>query len=244
MQFTLFPLDVMRVEPPLQGADLFGIGIALDGLPYYLKHPDKPNLPLTEWVCNQVAHAVGLPTTSVSQLKLRDGIVVFGSRAEASAYSIPDNAKSRMAMVPKLIPSVSNPQIYSACFVFDLFFSNTDRHWGNLLYQQLNNQLVIRVIDFSRSFPATPLLPIDAIANSTTVKVYKAISNITGVNRSIANDIIEKICKIDATTFESFIDSAHESWVNQDNKNALMQFWEDKDKRLLQIKEYLNHELL
>ncbi|MGZ3767247.1 MAG: HipA family kinase [Mucilaginibacter sp.] len=246
MQSSLFPLEVVRTDPPQQGVDVFAIATASDGLTYYLKHPiSHPNVPLTEWVCNHIAHQVGLPTVGVNQLQLKCGTIAFGSRAEASAKSLPDDKTARMLIAPQLIKAVSNPHIYSSCFILDLFLSNPDRHLGNFLYQSLNNKLVIRVIDFSRSFPATTCLSIEDILQSNTGITYNLIRSMTGICLDHNNAIFDKLAKIKIDYIENLIDSAHHSWTNNDTKESLLEFWEHKrDARLQEIAEHIKNEIL
>jgi hypothetical protein len=245
MQGNIFPLDVISLDPPQQGCDLYGQCVASDGLPYFLKHPDRtPKVPLTEWLCNHLASTVGLPTVGINQLRLRDNTIAFGSRCEANAYSVPDDAQSRLKIIPQLIPLVKNPHIYSACFAFDLFVSNADRHFGNHLYQKFDQSLVVRIIDFSRAFPAYPMLSMAELMTSNTVNTFKAVRTMAQIDIAAIDGIVEKIAKIPLNKVEQLIESAHPTWVDQAYQTDILFFWAlEREKRLQQITAYC-HELL
>lgn len=143
-QSELYPLNIQWDYPYQQNTAVLNRKVrASDGLTYAVKTADPDgSVPASEWICAEIAHAVGVPTPFFRILRDFDGLLAFGSRWETGLMA-------NNGMIP--FDQVEDMGVFSSIFVFDLLVANVDRHGGNMLYQTVDGKLKVLAFDHSHT---------------------------------------------------------------------------------------------
>jgi hypothetical protein len=171
MQSSFLNVVCNRTKPPPATADATCIAIDDNtGKRYLCKSGDEhPMIPPSEWICAALARSIHIPVadSAVIQAPGYSG-PLFGSIWEGGGQ------KDSLEAIPK----VSNTEIFSDAFAFDLAVHNVDRHPCNFLYLELAGDIVAKLIDASKAFIyhsiPLPLLPLDPdCATIANLKYYR-----------------------------------------------------------------------
>ena len=132
----LFPQRTINEYPAnLGSADAELMVTAEDGMDYVVKTTKKiAAIPASEWVCQNLADACGIPTPQFSQIQLMSGDVGFGSQWDESAIKDQATRNQVVSAIPGL-PLLA--EMFSAIYAIDLFTFNTDRHLGNYFFVKI-----------------------------------------------------------------------------------------------------------
>lgn len=136
-------------------ADSLGEAEADDQQRYYIKGDlGCASIRASEWICTQLAEAVGIAAPAAAVLRRSTGDTVFGSRR---LIGVANEVVTRNFLLTPSASNVSVPvvgmaQLLSAIYAFDLFVFNEDRHFGNYLSLDDNGVRRFYAFDFSRAF--------------------------------------------------------------------------------------------
>ncbi len=216
-QTSFFPTQCNRTKPKPTGADADFIAICDSTTERYLcKGQSKYlHLPSTEWICSSLARDVGLPVPpfSVIEMVTDPGIYLFGSQWIAGGLDF-TVALSR----------VSNPDLFSQIFGLDWFVHNDDRHLGNYLYIEIQGDVILRPMDFSRSWkhhgwplPNLPLNPCHTLVQKPHWQSQ------FGYNKPDA--ILDRIEALPTDWMEKTLAALPPAWINDADSADLIQWW-------------------
>ena len=209
----------------LGSADAEYIVTAEDGMDYVVKTTKKIfGVPASEWICQNLADACGIPTPQFSQIELRNGDLGFGSQWDESAIKDQATRNQIVLAVPGL-PILAD--MFSAIYVLDLFSFNVDRHLGNYFFVRTNLGVGVKAYDFSRAFyslgwpiPAPPLP-----SNCHTVACYRSLKVGYPLSPPIAAETLRRIAAVPQATVQSWLDEMPTSWMSDAQKAETVKWW-------------------
>lgn len=227
---SLFELRVLHLVPPIgEGKTIRTNAIAEDGFDYAVKSAEKhPLLPVSEWLCYRLAGALALSLPASAVLVMPDGSRVFGSRIE-----------SGLARMEKLVREGTAPEMFlAACadrlsvvYAIDLFVANIDRHFGNFLFGENSlGQRTVMPIDFGHALlvGGWPLPSILEKPNPTTTHL-KILRHMDLFRAPAALMALGTLSQINAVTVERWFDQVPVQWIQTQQKNALIDWWNSDD---------------
>lgn len=232
-QASFFPIQCNRTKPKPTGADADFIAICDATTERYLcKGQSKYSyLPSTEWICSSLARDVGLPVPDFSVIEMitDPGVYLFGSQWIAGGLDF-TVALSR----------VSNPDLFSQIFGVDWFVHNDDRHLGNYLYIEILGDVILRPMDFSRSwgYHGWPLPNLPMNQCNTLQQKPKWEAEFTYVK---PDTVLDKIDLLPSEWMERTLDALPPAWVTPAERADLIQWWitPGRHARVIQAKSTL-----
>ncbi len=228
-QSSFLPIQCNRSKPKPTGADADFIAICDATTERYLckGQSNNPHLPSTEWICSSLARDVGLPVPpfSVIEMTTDPGVYLFGSQWIAGGIDF-----------TIALSKVSNPNSFSEIFGVDWFVHNDDRHLGNYLYIEIQGDIILRPMDFSRSWKyhgwPMPALPLNPLCN--TMQHMPRWSAQFGYIKPF--DILDRISALPADWMDKTLSSLPQAWISNAERTALIRWWGSSD-RLMRINE-------
>jgi len=228
-QPTLFPIDIIETYPSnLNSADLTMIGKGRDGKHYAIKtiHDNNGFVPASEFFCHHLARLVSIPTPSFEHLQLSENEVAFGSTWEGGVNTI----KALPDMIEILTGKIIVQDIesfFGKVYAFDLFVNNEDRHFGNYIFRDsFNKSKIALAFDFSRSWMETGPFEYNCLENKS--KTYMCNEYIRVHNKfdiTSALDTLDLISKIPKENVEMILNSMHETWMSNKDKDLMLDWW-------------------
>ncbi|MFZ6873859.1 hypothetical protein ACO0LF_17525 [Undibacterium sp. Di27W] len=235
MQLNLAPIHCVRTKPAPNTADADCIAYCANtGFPYLCKSAkSQPKLPAREWICTHLANACGLPVADCAPVTIegRDDIL-FGSRWEGGTVD---------PTVGYTI--VANPHIFSKALSFDFATQNGDRHLNNYLYQDVEGEILLRLIDFSRAlnFEGWPPPPLPMDSNTNTCRSFTTWSMNYPFLKNDAESIIKNWTQLPNTLMDSIFQTMPIEWMDQAERDTLADWWKSQDRidRGIEVGKYL-----
>lgn len=229
-QSSFLPIQCNRTRPKPTGADADFIAICDATTERFLcKGQSKYlHLPSTEWICSSLARDVGLPVPSFSVIEMvtDPGVYLFGSQWIAGGLDF-----------TVALSKVSNSDLFSQIFGVDWFVHNDDRHLGNYLYIEIQGDVILRPMDFSRSWRhhgwPLPDLPL----NSCNTLQYKPFwQTHFGYNKPDA--VLDRIDALPDEWMERTLDALPPAWIGDIERADLIQWWiaRGRQARVIQAK--------
>lgn len=176
---------------------------------------------MVEWLGQFWARRCGLPVPDCYAVELaaNPGVYLFGSRWEGG-NSGPSLDGSNIALV-------SNQEVFSAAWAFDLLIHNVDRHLGNFLYLTLAGELVVKVMDHGRSmwFSGWPLPAPPPVSTSKTCVVRKLTKRRAKFDRAEALRVVAAWSAITKQDVVDELDSLPQAWVDPARRAELESWW-------------------
>lgn len=218
-QSTLATVFCVRTKQPPNCADAECIAYCGNtGFPYLCKSADSdPGLPAREWICTHLAGACGLPVPNCAQVKI-DGRsdILFGSEwaGGTKAYY-------------QVFSEIQNPHIFSGTLAFDFASQNGDRHLNNYLYLEVHGQILIRLIDFSRSlnFDGWPMPQLPIGASENTNIDFQKWSAIHPFIKSEAEKIIDRWNSLPNDWMSNIIMTMPDEWMSVADRAIYTDWW-------------------
>lgn len=147
---------ITKRKPKIGGLDNLGPGSTQHGESFLLKEGGWVGT--SEFIGAAICHVCGVPMCNPSIVTIEEfGLIrhVFGSRMELGLKQF---TRNDIGAWQGVIARCVNPSIFSAMLAIDLALGNDDRHWGNWLVQDLEDDMgqpvfAVRAMDFSRSWP-------------------------------------------------------------------------------------------
>ncbi|MGE5504150.1 MAG: hypothetical protein ACM31L_06975 [Actinomycetota bacterium] len=226
-------------------ADTIGEGEADDGGRYVLKN-DAHERPVraSEWLCTNIAEAVGFIAARPCFLEMPDGALVFGSRrlagvaaqAESHKHLLtpgghPDQPKNALPLRTSL----------SALYAFDMAFNNDDRHLNNYMFTVESGALRPVAFDFSRSlFWNWPLAGF-VHPQTATRQLGAILRQFHGWDLAAAEGVITRLETLPTATVERFINEMPGDWLAEQLRTDLLAWWSGQGRidRLAELREGL-----
>lgn len=237
----LFPQRTVNEYPANLGtADAEYLVTAEDGMDYVVKTTKKVlGVPASEWICQNLADACGIPTPQFAQIELRSGEVGFGSQWDAAA--IRDHG-IRNAIVSAVPGSPDLAGMFSAIYVLDLFAYNLDRHFGNYLFVQTGVGIGVKVYDFSRAFYCLglpiPTLPLPGTCK--TVACYRSLKVGYPLSKPVVAETVRRIAAVPHSAVQTWLDEMPGAWMSDAHKDETSKWWRaELPVRLTQITQGL-----
>lgn len=223
-QDELFELEVAALTPTSGTARLRWTGIASDGWKYAIKRTsDHPLLPLSEWFCHRLAEAVHLPVPPYRALRLKcDGTLAFGSRWEGSARQLgdmPPADQKRYLVQGKNICKILG---------LDLFLPNTDRHFGNFLWHQIDGTVRAMAFDYSESWAMHEgglHNPKAMEPKCNTFKVMDFLSVFGALKPHEIGETAGRLMQISDKKVAAIAQTIPAEWVSELDEGAIMAWW-------------------
>ncbi len=243
MQGRLFPLPISRVDPvDLGSADCSLIGTGLDGIPYVLKTTKEsggPYVPLSEWVCSNLAHASSIPVPPFEIAVLTGKEFAFASRWEGGVLNFKD--------VPAVLSGIYKIQGVAerigAIYAFDLFVSNPDRHFKNYLLRKgsPDGRTILMAPDYSRALLVNgwPLpMPIFSPSMNTerAIRILATMHDRSGMAKG-ALMLLDRLESLPGDFMEVVLKHVPPAWDPQGLSEPLAEWWKtDRNKRISLIR--------
>ncbi|WP_158673614.1 HipA family kinase [Bosea sp. FBZP-16] len=230
MQYVLFPLRAVVEFPKSKPtADALGEVEADDGHRYYIKG-DAHGAPVkaSEWICTNLAEAVGISAPSPALVELSTGEVVFGSRRVGGvAADVLTQGYLLRNPAPNIgaPPTVGLQRVLSAIYIFDLFLFNDDRHLGNYLSYDDNGTQRLYAFDFSRclfwSWPWSGFPPIGC-----NTRIWgRVLQHIHGFDGTVARTTLDRLEALSDDTIEGIFNRMPANWLDPDRRSQFQSFW-------------------
>lgn len=218
-QITLATVFCSRTKPPPNSADADCIAYcANSGFPFLCKSTDDdPKLPSREWICTHLASDCGLPVANCAAVEI-DGRpdILFGSQWEGGTKDY-----------YQALPLVQNSNVFSGTLAFDFTSNNGDRHLNNYLYLEVQGQILIKLIDFSRALNFNgwpmPQLPIPPGEN-TNLDFYKW-SLAHPFIKAEAEKIINKWNALPNDRMSQILGPMPLAWMSDADRQILIDWW-------------------
>jgi hypothetical protein len=199
---------------------------------YVVKTKQKhPGIPISEWFCQSLADACGIPTPQFAQIKLMDGRVGFGSQWDESAVK----DQGLIAQITSAVPGeVWLAQKFSEIYVIDLFTYNRDRHLGNYFFVKTNKGHGVKAYDFSRAFlyNAWPMPPLP-LGSCNTTACYSALRVGYPFNVEAGEKLVGKIAGIPSSEVDTWLGEVPSDWITDDQKNTVSVWWKNESPKVL-----------
>lgn len=245
-QGEIFPRKVLYVAPQADPtADTLGEGEADDGGRYVLKN-DAHGRPVraSEWLCTNIAEAVGFIAARPCVLEMPDGTLVFGSRRLAGVAAQAESHKH--ILTPGGHPDQPKHAIplgtsLSALYAFDMAFNNDDRHLNNYMFTVESGALRPVTFDFSRSlFWAWPLAGF-VPPQTATRDLGAFLRQLHGWDLVAAEGVITRLETLSAETVQRFIKEMPGDWLVEQLRTDLLTWWSGQGRkdRLAELREGL-----
>ena len=230
-QFQLFARKaIIEFPPKQQSADSLGEVEADDNCLYYVKgDAHGRSVRASEWICTQIAEAIGIAAPAPAVIELQDGSTVFGSRriagvadaAITTAYLTSSSASNAG------IPAQGLKSLLSKIYALDMFLNNTDRHLGNYLSVDDNGVRRLYAFDFSRAlFWEWPWVGYPS-ADVHTRTWGSVLRRLHGFDIVAANSTISGLGALAPAAVEGFINQMPEDWISIGQRSQFMAAWTD-----------------
>ena len=119
---------------------------------------------------------------------------------------------------------VSNPDLFSQIFGVDWFVHNHDRHLGNYLYIEIQGDVILRPMDFSRSWKhhgwPLPNLPLNS-CNTLQCKPFWQ----THFGYTKPDAVLDRIDALPDEWMERTLDVLPPAWINDAERADLIRWW-------------------
>jgi hypothetical protein len=219
------------VEYPKQKhtADALGEVEADDGHRYYVKD-DSNGVPTraSEWICSQMAEAVGIATPAAMPIALQSGRSVFGSRRIAG---VADDALTAAHLTQSTIGNVASissiglKTVLSSIYAFDMFFYNDDRHLGNYLSVDDNGTRRLYTFDFSRAlfwrWPWSGYPP----TGCNTRQFGTLLRQLHGFDQTVAIGTLDRIAGLSPDLAARVIGEMPDGWLSAELTAQFSTWW-------------------
>lgn len=224
MQQMLFPIVLEDAEPIEIGAHLRKVGHDEQGRRFYVKRLIDGNwLPLTEWLCHNIAFKCGIPTPNFAIA------LDAGNQLEpvfASQFMEGHIVKKAigMAQVVELI----NGRVESLVDVLflDLVLRNPDRGFGNMIF--VNGLPSLYAFDYgcSKALKAACGVQMDDCKDKTMQTLRIVMRAAKDKNTSInTTRIIDKIQKVSTKEIEEILENTPNILMQQAGINCIIDWW-------------------
>lgn len=183
----------------------------------------------SEWFCKHLGDQVGIASPECRWVEV-GGEVAFGSRWESGHD--PENwwlrVKSGEIKKDRVAPTISR------ILAFDLVVNNEDRHANNYIVRpQMNDEWSFLAFDHSRAWRAAtwplPQPPMDV--SVMTLSNFKLINNLLGGILDVAETlfVINKMRDVEVNMVSQILDTQHDSWLSDQEKNDMLSYWESTE---------------
>lgn len=201
-QAKLFPIvgvvDLGPVGEGVSGARWLGV-YHEQGLIIYAakcRRDEHPYLLLNEAVCAALAGALHLPIPALRLIRL-DNQLWFGL----------EKKEPKVACTPENLAACVNSDQVPGVLIFDVFVCNPDRHEGNVLLHQFQQQpLAIKlwIIDHSHALVSTKQNVAALVTANHNTQVYLKLPHHGAVvkQRSQFESFLERLEALDSTAFQ------------------------------------------
>jgi len=242
-QGRLWPLQIVQTEPaPFGTADCTLVGLGDDDMPYILKRvTDGEHVPVSEFICTQLAAAIGLPVPvcTIATLPGESKELCFASREEFGV--IDQQAAVQMLLLQKQLPAYVDRLMQ--WYAFDVFTHNTDRHLGNFLFRNSMAGAVMLGMDFSRALltqgwpGAVPPLP-----KCHTTTVQRQLARESPYPPMAAARIMNRLASAPDEWLEHCLAQVPATWADAKLRTNLCRWWRHgRPKRLRLLRSHLTN---
>ena len=243
MQGRLWPLQIVQTEPaPFGTADCGLIGVGDDDMPYILKRVgDGEHVPVSEFVCTQLAAAIGLavPVCTIAMLPGASKELCFASREEFGVLS--QKAAVDMLLIDKQLTVFVDRLMQ--WYAFDVFTQNIDRHLGNFLFRHSMAGAVMLGMDFSRALltqdwpKRTPPLP-----QCNTIILQRQLASQAPYPATAAAKTMNRLAAAPDEWLDECLAQVPAPWVNAKLRTDLCRWWRhSRPKRLKLLRSHLTN---
>lgn len=228
----LFPRRaLLHFPPPTPTADSIGEVEASDHVRYVVKRDPPGRLVCaSEWLCTQLAEAVGLVAPATAVIEMDTGELVFGSR---KLPGIADTARTVNYLlqspvdptqpVPPAAPTLATH--LSEIYAFDMALNNEDRHLGNYLIADEAGVQRLYAFDYSRSlFWAWPFRGFPA-PGSKTRNIGTLVRSFHAFDLPAAQNLLSRLDAINGATLETLINQMPAAWLPAAERSQLLAWW-------------------
>jgi hypothetical protein len=242
-QGRLWPLQIVQTEPaPFGTADCKSIGVGDDGMVYILKRvKDGQHVPVSEFICTQLAAAIGLPvpvcTIAVLPGDARE--LCFASREEAGVINL-QSALQMLLHQKQLAVYVDRLMQW---YAFDVFTHNVDRHMGNFLFRHSMAGAVMLGMDFSRAL-LTQGWPrhVPPLPDCNTTQLERTLNGIAPYPPSAAAGIMNRLASAPDDWLDSCLSQVPAPWADAKLRTRLCRWWRHgRPKRLRLLRSHLTN---
>lgn len=232
---AIFPILATWCRPANLGtADCAVICRCDDQCDYAIKtQTTHPLLPHSEWLCSELAEAVGIATPPHRVIDLRDGSLAFGSRWQGGVLT-PSNGGNWWEKVKEGTISLIDIQpVLSRIYAFDQFIYNVDRHCGNFIFHDQHEGYALLAPDYSRAWACNdfplPGLPLPYCNTVRAQRGLRAFWNTDYILAGEVNTILKRISEVQRSKIQIIIESHPENWLPETMKHAILDWWGTPD---------------
>lgn len=243
MQGRLWPLRIVRTEPaPFGTADCRLVGVGDDGLLYILKRlEDGEHVPVSEFVCTQLASAIGLavPACTIATLPGDTAELCFASREEYGALS--QHEAVLLLLQDKQLPAFVDRLMQ--WYAFDMFTHNIDRHLGNFMIRRSMIGAVMLGMDFSRALLTQGWpRPVPPLPHCNTTTVQRQLASQVTYPPAEAAKIMNRLASAPDAWLDHCLSQVPATWVSAKLRADLCRWWRHgRPKRLRLLRRHLTN---
>lgn len=238
-QNEMFPLETI-IEGPndLGTADLEGLWKCKDTHWYYVKHSiSEKDIRLNEWLASDILDRIGVAVPPKKVIQSKDGRLLFGSRqlADYSDKFIGKTLLHNAEQVPAGCKEIFSC-ILTKIYIADLFINNVDRHEGNYLIKQNENEVQLCAIDHARSLMWNwPVSEFPYATNTMTCSALFVKNH--GLHQETVSETLRHLKSVNSLFVRQSINSAPQAWRELQPVEELCNWWSssEKDERIEQI---------
>lgn len=224
-----FPINsILELPPSEEGADILAEAHCDDTHRYYVKSNEvSPRLAASELVAAQLAELVNLPVPTPKIVRLKSGLLVFGSRQIATIGDKVDTAAilTSMSLLPSGFPIAGLKRVLAEAYAFDLFINNTDRHEKNFICCKHDGLYRLYLIDHARALFSRgyDIFPPDK--GYGTIFTARGIRERHGFDLGAALALVGKLEKLAPESITRIIDSIPDEWLPSNEKEQFVSWW-------------------
>ena len=229
IQSSLLPVQITDIEPYNGNtARLKLVGYDASGRKYAIKRvSDSENgaIPINEWFGYNICRILGIATPVFDIVKISEE-ECFGSLWEDNVTifsTLNNNPVEILSAITESKDSI-NRIICQDCFT-----CNPDRHFGNLIFKQMNSKLTALAFDWSESSGLTEVFITtnNQHQNTNTINTKNIMLQRFGLSNIYTSEI-DRISQITHHDIKKIFDAAPKPWLTNIDISGIIEFWKNK----------------
>jgi hypothetical protein len=240
-QKELFAITLIDIQEHGNGR-LTGTGH--DRLTYQLKNQSRARyVPLNEWLCYEIAEAVGIPVPVKKIVEVPARGLLFGSRHLATHTH---NGGIRLPETDFRALGTGVP--LWRILALDWFYGNWDRHFKNLVFYECSGIRCVQAVDYEHGLLSHQMRlsdPFKGKHETSTGQTAKTLNGVWPLRQceSAVIDVLDRLGKVTAAHVEAWIQSAPQEWAPRDIVEPCIHWWSTSAPaaRIERIKAALRH---
>jgi hypothetical protein len=220
-------------------------GTGHDRLTYQLKNQSRGRfVPLNEWLCYEIAEAVGIPVPVKKIVEVPARGLMFGSRHLAThthggGIRLPDADFRALGSGTPLWRILA----------LDWFLGNWDRHYANLVFYECAGARCVQAVDYEKGLLSYEQMrlsdPAKAKHDTSTSQTARTLNGVWPWQASMPDifDVLDRLGNVTAAHVEAWIQSAPQEWAPRDIVEPCVHWWLSSapTARVERIKAALQH---